>query len=82
MLNTDMTLQEAVNIPHVSNRNGLTELEADTKAETLAESLRQMGHNVKIRDLNSGLHAIRRLPNGKWESGVDNRREGLALGEE
>ena len=82
MLNTDMTLQEAVNVPHVSNRNGLTELEANTKAETLADSLKMMGHNVKVRDLNSGLHAIRRLPNGKWESGVDNRREGLALGEE
>lgn len=82
MLNTDMTLQEAVNVPHISNRNGLTELEANTKAETLADSLKMMGHSVKVRDLNSGLHAIRRLPNGKWESGVDNRREGLALGEE
>jgi gamma-glutamyltranspeptidase/glutathione hydrolase len=82
MLNTDMELQEAVNVPHVSNRNGLTELEANTQAETLANSLTMMGHSVKVRDLNSGLHAIRRLPNGKWESGVDNRREGLALGEE
>lgn len=81
MLNTDMTLQEAVNVPHISNRNGLTELEANTQAETLADPLKIMGHSVKVRDLNSGLHAVKRLPNGKWESGVDNRREGLALGE-
>lgn len=81
MLNTDLPLQEAINQPHVSNRNGLTELEAHTRAEELAPQLEAMGHKVKIRDLNSGLHAFRRTPDGRWESGVDNRREGLSLGE-
>jgi gamma-glutamyltranspeptidase/glutathione hydrolase len=81
MLNTDLPLQQAINTPHVSNRNGITELEADTAAEQLAEPLSNMGHEIKIRDLNSGLHAFRRTDNGLWESGVDNRREGLALGE-
>lgn len=81
MLNTDLPLQEAINQPHVSNRNGLTELEAHTGAEELAPQLEAMGHQVKIRDLNSGLHAFRRTPDGRWESGVDNRREGLSLGE-
>jgi gamma-glutamyltranspeptidase/glutathione hydrolase len=81
MLNTALPLQEAINQPHVSNRNGLTELEARTGAEELAPQLEAMGHQVKIRDLNSGLHAFRRMPDGRWESGVDNRREGLSLGE-
>ncbi|WP_297310215.1 gamma-glutamyltransferase [Neptuniibacter sp.] len=80
MLNTDMPLQEVVNHAHISNRNGLTELEAGTNAESLQEQLQSMGHSLKIRDLNSGLHGFRRLPNGSWESGVDNRREGQALG--
>ncbi|WP_067863343.1 gamma-glutamyltransferase [Neptuniibacter marinus] len=81
MLNTELPLQQAINTPHVSNRNGITELEAETAATQLVEPLSQMGHEIKIRDLNSGLHAFRRTDNGKWESGVDNRREGLALGQ-
>ncbi|WP_286240497.1 gamma-glutamyltransferase [Neptuniibacter halophilus] len=81
MLNSDLPLQEVVNQPHVSNRNGQTELEAGTTAEQLAKPLAEMGHQIKIRDLNSGLHGFRRLPQGGWESAVDNRREGQALGE-
>lgn len=81
MLNTELPLQQAINTPHVSNRNGITELEAGTTAVQLEEPLSQMGHEIKIRDLNSGLHAFRRTDSGKWESGVDNRREGLALGQ-
>lgn len=80
MLNTDLPLQEIVNVAHISNRNGLTELEQGTQAEALQGELQAKGHQIKIRDLNSGLHAIRRLPDGSWESGVDNRREGQALG--
>ncbi|MGH1462333.1 MAG: gamma-glutamyltransferase [Neptuniibacter sp.] len=80
MLNTDMSLQKAVNLPHISNRNGLTELEEGTPASGLKTALEAKGHTVKVRDLNSGLHGFRRLPDGGWESGVDNRREGLALG--
>ena len=81
MLNSKLSLQDAINQPHVSNRNGLTELEAGTAAVNLQTALETLGHQIKVRDLNSGLHAFRRLPNGKWESGVDKRREGLALGE-
>ena len=80
MLNTNLSLQEIVNAPHISNRNGLTELEQGTQAEALQGDLEAKGHQIKIRDLNSGLHAIRRLPEGGWESGVDNRREGKASG--
>ena len=81
MMNTDMRLQEIVNQPHISNRNGLTELEEGTPAAGLAEALTAKGHQIKIRDLNSGLHGFRRIPKGGWEAGVDNRREGLALGD-
>lgn len=80
MLNSNLPLQEVVNLPHISNRNGLTELEAGTAAESLQSSFEGMGHQTKIRDLNSGLHGFRKLPSGRWESAVDNRREGLALG--
>ena len=81
MFNSDLSLQKIVNQPHISNRNGLTELEADTPIDQLQQPLEAMGHQIKVRDLNSGLHGFRRLPSNEWESAVDNRREGLALGE-
>ncbi|WP_415886247.1 gamma-glutamyltransferase [Neptuniibacter sp. QD37_6] len=80
MFNSDLSMQEIVNQPHISNRNGLTELEAGTPIDQLQQPLEAMGHQIKVRDLNSGLHGFRRLPSNKWESAVDNRREGLALG--
>lgn len=80
-LSSDLSLQQTFNIPHVVNRNGLTELEAGTSAEQLAEPLKALGHEIKIRDLNSGLHGFFRQPNGSWKSAVDPRREGTALGD-
>jgi len=80
MFNSRLSLQDIVNLPHISNRNGLTELEAGTSIEQLKQPLEAMGHQIKVRDLNSGLHGFRRLPSGAWESAVDNRREGQALG--
>jgi len=80
MMHTDLTLQDILYQPNVSNRNGETELEEATAAEQLLFELQDMGHRVSIRELNSGIHAIRRLPDGRWESGVDPRREGMALG--
>ncbi|GAA0699871.1 gamma-glutamyltransferase [Marinobacterium maritimum] len=80
MLHTDLSLQEILHQGHVSNRNGVTELEQDTSAEQLLFELQDRGHSVKIRELNSGIHALRRRGDGRWEAGVDPRREGLALG--
>lgn len=79
-LSSDLSLQQAFNTPHVVNRNGVTELEAGTSAEQLAEPLKTLGHEIKIRDLNSGLHGFFRQSDGSWKSAVDPRREGTALG--
>lgn len=80
-LNHDLSLQHAINLPHVSNRNNITELEENTAATTLAEALEARGHQIKVRDLNSGLHGLQRDKQGLWHSAVDNRREGSARGE-
>lgn len=74
-------LQQAFNTPHVSNRNGITELEEGRTADTLPAALRALGHEVKLRDLNSGLHGASRTAEGFWKSAVDNRREGAAYGD-
>ncbi|MDO6565058.1 gamma-glutamyltransferase [Amphritea sp. 1_MG-2023] len=80
-LSTDISLQAAFNSPHVVNRNGVTELEADTLAEQLAAPLAALGHQTKIKDQNSGLHGFFRQADGTWKSAIDPRREGSAVGD-
>lgn len=81
MLHTDLPLQQILYQPNISNRNGLTELEAGVAPAQLAQELKQRGHQVQVREMNSGIHALRRRPDGRWEAGVDPRREGMALGD-
>ena len=76
-----MNPQAAVSLPHHVNRNGVTELEAGTALEALTPQLEALGHEVKIRALTSGLHAIR-TSTGGLEGGAAPRREGVALGHE
>ena len=80
VIDFDMPVAAALAAGHVSNRNGPTDLEAGTDAETLAADLTAMGHKTRIRDLNSGLAAIRIHGDGKLEGAADPRREGFALG--
>ena len=80
MLDWGMAPQQAVEMPHFINRNGPTELENEPHSQSLQPALESLGHEVRIRRLNSGLHVIRRNPDGRLEAGVDPRREGLALG--
>ena len=77
-LDWQMDPQAAVSLAHHVNRNGATELEAGTALEALAPQLEALGHEVKIRALTSGLHAIRASTDG-LEGGADPRREGVAL---
>ena len=73
--------QAAVELGHVVNRNGTTDLEVGTNAAELAERFKALGHDVRLRDLTSGLHAILIRPDGALIGGVDPRREGGALGD-
>ncbi len=79
-----LPVQEAVELPHVINRNGPTELEAGAwpkgQLEKVKKGLTALGHQVKVKDLNSGLHAIHLQADG-FHGGVDPRREGLAKGQ-
>ncbi|NKX72782.1 gamma-glutamyltransferase [Rhodobacteraceae bacterium R_SAG3] len=73
-----LNVQEALSLPHAVNRFGTYDLEAGTEAESFEAALTDMGFEVNIRDLNSGLHAIE-IGEG-LKGGADPRREGIALG--
>jgi len=81
VLDWGLDVQSAVDMGHVVNRNGGTDLEAGTEAEALSAGLEAMGHTVNVRGLNSGLHAIYVLPDGSFAGGADPRREGIAAGD-
>lgn len=73
-------LQDAVSAPHYAHTNGRSlDLEAGTRLESLAEEMTRRGYHVRVRDLNSGLHAIAVTPAG-LVGAADPRREGVALG--
>ena len=79
-----LTPQQAVELPHVVNRNGATELEDDGWAagelDRVRTELEAMGHTVKVSPQNSGLHAVGIASDG-LRGGADPRREGLAAGD-
>ena len=80
VLDWGLGLQEAVDMAHFLDRNGPVELEAGTGIAARATALEAMGHEVKVRDLNSGLHGVMVTAEG-LVGGADPRREGVVLGD-
>ncbi len=78
VLDWNMSMQQAIDQPHFVNRNGTTDLEQGTAAARLEPALTALGHNVRVRTLNSGLHGIRFTATG-LDGGADPRREGVVL---
>ena len=74
-------MQQAINMGHVTNRNDYTSLEKGRAIAKHAEALKQRGHEVRVIDLNSGLHGITINADGSLTGGADPRREGIAKGE-
>ena len=81
VLDWNLDIQSAINLPHYVNRNGTTDIEQDTKITSIKTSLERLGHKVQIRKLTSGLHGIFIGDDGTLYGGADPRREGLAKGD-
>jgi gamma-glutamyltranspeptidase/glutathione hydrolase len=79
LLDWKLDPQVAVDLPNFGSRNGPTELEAGTEAEAWKAPLEAKGHEVKLIEKNSGIHAIVVTPTG-LVGGADSRREGVAIG--
>lgn len=73
-------MQKTIEAPNYGSRNGATELESDAEWGPLPAQLQALGHDTELREINSGIHAIRR-DRQYWVSGTDPRREGVASGE-
>ena len=81
ILDLGLDPQEAIDRPHVVNRNSdTTEVEEGPGAEATIARLAAVGQTAKAANLNSGLHAIL-IGDGTLTGGADKRREGLAMGD-
>ena len=80
VLDWGLDMQRAIALPNHINRYGPIEIEAGTGLLAIAPALKALGHDVRPRRLNSGLHGIRLIPAG-LEGGADPRREGVAIGD-
>ncbi len=81
ILDWDMDPQDAIEIGHFVHRNGSAmDLEQGTATAEFADALTGKGHEVKLVDLNSGLHTIL-IKDGQLIGAADPRREGVALGQ-
>ncbi len=85
LLDWNMDVQGAINMPNFGSRNGPTELEAGLVSPALVQGLKDRGHEVAQIEMTSGTQAImrRQRPDGTWAwaGGADPRREGVALGD-
>ena len=80
VLDGGLNVQAGVALPNAGSRNGPTEIENRPGHEALRDGLVALGHDVKVMEMNSGLHAIAVTPAG-LEGGADPRREGVVLGD-
>jgi gamma-glutamyltranspeptidase/glutathione hydrolase len=80
MIDWNLDPQAAAALPNFGSRNGPTELEKNTPIVTLEPKLRALGAPMRVSARTSGLHVIRRTPDG-WIGGADPRREGIVRGE-
>ncbi|WP_374469860.1 gamma-glutamyltransferase family protein [Phenylobacterium sp.] len=82
MLDWELPVQEAINLPNLIASGSFYAAEVDKFPQPLVEGLAARG--VQLRPgagaEGSGLHGIERLPDGRLRGGADPRREGVALG--
>ncbi|UYQ71205.1 gamma-glutamyltransferase [Pelagibacterium flavum] len=80
LLDWGMDPQEAIDLPHVTNFNGRTNIEEGEGSAELAAGLEALGHEVNVTNLNSGLHVIKLTDEGLIGA-ADKRREGVVMGD-
>jgi gamma-glutamyltranspeptidase/glutathione hydrolase len=80
VLDWQLDVQQALNLPRLTHRNDYLALEKGTVLAKQQAILEDMGYKVQLQDLNSGLHAIMLTPSG-LQGAADPRREGSVAGQ-
>ena len=80
VIDWQMNIQQAIELPHLVNRFGTYDLEKGTSALKLEAPLVKLGYKIKVRNLNSGLHGIE-ITYSELRGGADPRREGIVVGD-
>lgn len=80
MLNWDLTVQEAINLPNFGSLNGPTVLEEKRFSPTTLDALKAHGHEIREISMTSGLQGIQKTKDGFF-GGADPRREGVVRGD-
>ncbi len=70
---------KAIASPHLCSRNKFSEIEKKLFSIKLKKSLEKIKHNIKIKEMTSGLNIIWKR-DGLWLGIADPRREGYAIG--
>jgi gamma-glutamyltranspeptidase/glutathione hydrolase len=78
-LDFGLDIQQSISAPTFVTINNVIELEKNQKITELEKGLKKLGHQTKIIEIVSGVHAIS-LNNNKLQGGADPRREGVAVG--
>lgn len=84
VIDWNLDVQAAIDLGHHLSRGTNITLEEGTAVAELENALESLGHEVDVRSINSGLHAIRfhwRADGYRLTGGADPRREGVALGD-
>jgi gamma-glutamyltranspeptidase/glutathione hydrolase len=84
VLDWQLDLQQAINLPNFGSRNGPTELELGRVSNQLVDALKEKGHQVQLNEQTSGLQGIMRIRSADqnlWFGAADPRREGSVRGE-
>lgn len=76
LIDWEMSMQEAIDLPHIVIPRGGAFLEKDGFDEQIITSLEGLGHRITQRPLTSGLHGFRINKDGSYDGGADRRREG------
>lgn len=80
VLDWELPVQDAISLPNMVHRGSGLELEQGTPLEDVAQTLRALGHDVRVVPMRSGIHGIERIDGG-WRGGADPRLDGTAIGD-
>lgn len=76
LIDWDMPMQAAIDLPHAVYPRGRPILEEEKFDDQIITALNALGHDIQTRGLTSGLHGFKVNEDGTLDGGADPRREG------